>query len=123
MHLLFLLRHKSSSLSSVTLLSSTYIQSVSAFLTVVPVQRQRQQQFPRIYTSHSRLANVETKSVIKRQSTMRRCSSSHATASNNEIESKDNIALHQRPIFDEKHVQKVLFVECGMFCYILISDT
>jgi hypothetical protein len=30
--------------------------------------------------------------------------------------SNDNTSEeHQRPAFDEKHVEKVLFVECGMF--------
>ena len=36
-----------------------------------------------------------------------------------DINSNDRISERQRPNFDEKHVQKILFVECGMFLSIL----
>ena len=35
------------------------------------------------------------------------------------INSNDRISERQRPNFDEKHVQKILFVECGMYLSIL----
>lgn len=49
-------------------------------------------------------------------------SSSLDTDKNNnivDIYSNDRISERQRPNFDEKHVQKILFVECGMFLSIL----
>ena len=50
-------------------------------------------------------------------------SSSLDTDKNNnnivDINSNDRNSERQRPNFDEKHVQKILFVECGMFLSIL----
>ena len=111
--LLFLQRHPISSFSVFSLQSLTQIRSASAFLRFVP---QRQQQFSKIAIYHNRFLTKESKLVITRQSDMNRHSSSIATADNNDIESSNKgISEHKQLIFDEKHVEKVLFVECGMF--------
>jgi hypothetical protein len=112
--LLIMLRHPSSLLLSSKLSSTYHIQNVvpvvSAFLTVVvpPPQHQRRRQH------HNRIPTIPTKAFIPiRQRSMSCCSSSLTPTDTN---SNDHTTAEQthRPIFDEKHVQKVLFVECGM---------
>ena len=126
MHLLFFLRNHSStsSLSSSPLFSSTLIQLVSAFpIRAVGPQHHHhhQHQIARISAYHSLSPTVETNWIIARRRMSSRLSSTVATSDDKDVESNDGTCTQQRPIFDEKHAQKVLFVECGMFYYILLS--
>lgn len=88
--------------------SAIIIKSVSAF-PVFGVAPQRQRQHPQrqsLYVGHRQAVPA-----ISQQRSMSRQSSSLTTENNLD---SNTIANPQRPIFDEKHVQKVLFVECGM---------
>ena len=120
MHLLLHLIHQPT-LSSL----SFNIKSVSAFPVFrVLSQRQRQQEqqhHSRQSLYNGRIQTEHTTSDIYRQRSMSRESSSLTTTENNNVDRND-ITVSQRPIFDEKHVQKVLFVECGMYCITWLID-